>query len=251
MVESDGDGLAFASYLLIFESQEQDLLHHGQLGLFAALGALADISGVESDFVAIFAILVARLWAAVSDVVGGIGPRGSVAGFGFSVGYAASASATTPCQAGRGHCNDVRIRSRSRSTERARISAAPGKCAARGEVELLRPAKRVTRLSRVAGAENGVRRMYVRKGGGSQRRRGTMPVAPEVDVVWRRMRSLAMEHNYWHLRGKGTRARLEGTRAQDEAAVLVVQKGDSWTGDDLTQLRGRVIHSEPNSRDGS
>lgn len=43
----------------------------------------------------------------------------------------------------------------------------------------------------------------------------------------------------------------EGTRAQDEAAVLVVQKGDSWTGDDLTQLRGRVIHSEPNSRDGS
>jgi hypothetical protein len=86
------------SHLLIFESQKQDFLHHGQLGLLAALSALADIPRVECNLVAILAVLVACLGAAVSDIVGGIGLGGGVAAFAFGVGSASSASASAPCQ---------------------------------------------------------------------------------------------------------------------------------------------------------
>lgn len=82
------------AYLLILEAEEQDLFHHGQLGLLASLGALADVSRIKGNLVAILAALVAGLWAripgggwrSVSNAVGVVGWVGCAA----STGTAAS-----------------------------------------------------------------------------------------------------------------------------------------------------------------
>jgi hypothetical protein len=82
--------------LLVLEAQQQDLLHHGQLGLLAALGALTDVSRVVGDLVAVLAALVARLGGAVPHIVGRVGPGGRC-GLAISI-QAAPASPTTSRQ---------------------------------------------------------------------------------------------------------------------------------------------------------
>lgn len=98
-----GVGLVWPLYLFVLEAEEQDLLHHGQLGLFASLCALAKISRVKGNLVAILAVFVARLGAGILDVGGRVGSGRGIAGLAFGAAQTASSSAAAPCQARSGH----------------------------------------------------------------------------------------------------------------------------------------------------
>ena len=91
------------TYLLVLQAEQQDFLHHGQLGLLAALGALADVARVEGNLVAILAGLVARLGAAVPDVCGRVGARAASLVAAFDGAQGAAASSTASCEPSRGH----------------------------------------------------------------------------------------------------------------------------------------------------
>ena len=93
-----------ATNLFVFETQQQDLLHQGELGLLAPLCILTDVAGVEGDLVAVFAALVAGLRGAVLEVAGGIGAvdGAAVAGLCIACGCCSSAGASSPSQSRRG-----------------------------------------------------------------------------------------------------------------------------------------------------
>jgi hypothetical protein len=63
------------TYLLVFEAQQEDFFHHGELRLFVAFSTLANVSRIVGNLVAILAVLVARLGGAVADIVGRVGSR--------------------------------------------------------------------------------------------------------------------------------------------------------------------------------
>jgi hypothetical protein len=58
------------THLFIFQAHEDDLLHEGQLGLFAPLRILADVPRVEGDLVAILGAFVGGLGGAVVVALG-------------------------------------------------------------------------------------------------------------------------------------------------------------------------------------
>ena len=64
------------AYLLIFQSQQQDLLHERKLGLLAPLSTLTNISWVKRNLVSVLTALVGGFWTA--GIAGGtsLGNRG-------------------------------------------------------------------------------------------------------------------------------------------------------------------------------
>lgn len=98
--------------LFVFKSKQKNLLHEGELGLFAPLCALADVSWIESDLVAVFAALVARLGGAVIHIVGGIGPANAAAA--ISIASTSSSTTSAPGEARRCGRHGARCRVQNR-----------------------------------------------------------------------------------------------------------------------------------------
>ena len=108
------------TYLLVLQAEQQNFLHHGQLGLLAALGALADVAGVEGNLVAVLAGLVAGLGAAVPDVGGRVGARAASLVAALDGAQGAAASSTASCEPSGGHGGERIMRGKKRRERKGR-----------------------------------------------------------------------------------------------------------------------------------
>lgn len=80
--------------LLVLEPEQENLLHQRQLWLLAALCALADVSRVECDLVAVFVALVARLRGIVEVARGVVSLDATIAALALGSSAAAAAPAS-------------------------------------------------------------------------------------------------------------------------------------------------------------